>query len=377
MSGRLQPSTISERGRPAAPICLSAAICLAVWMGAAWTARAAEDDQAAGRLDPQTVVATVAGVTAQPAPPTKTGAAARLEAEPIVAGEVYQVLAEALRGRAVNSDDPAVVAHALEQVINRRLVAAHLVETGYGAGPEEVDALWAELLERLAAGDVTVEAFLKERGTSESALRRQLAWNVAWHRYLEGQLTDEALQRHFDAHRRHFDGTELRVSHILLKVEESAGKSSGKDRSAVVREAEQLRGDILAGKLTFAEAAERHSAGPSRRQGGDLGFIPRRARMVEAFSRAAFALEKGEISPPVTTQFGIHLIQCTDVKPGTLTWQDVRGDLAAAVARELFADLARPLRAKAKVEYSGAMPHLGEGNEGGKRKAEGGRQKAE
>jgi hypothetical protein len=338
-------------------------------MGAAWTACAAGDDQAAPRLDPQTVVALVAGGMAQPAArPAKTGAAAGREAEPIVAGEVYQVLAEALRGRAVNSDDPAVVAHALEQVINRRLVAAHLVETGYGAGPEEVDALWAELLERLAAGDVTVEAFLKERGTSESALRRQLAWNVAWHRYLEGQLTDEALQRHFDAHRRHFDGTELRVSHILLKVEESAGKSSGKDRSAVVREAEQLRGEILAGKLTFAEAAERHSAGPSRRQGGDLGFIPRRDRMVEAFSRAAFALEKGEISPPVTTQFGIHLVQCTEVKPGTLTWQDVRGDLAAAVARELFADLARPLRAKAKVEYSGAMPHLG-GKEEGRRQS--------
>ncbi|MEX2118560.1 MAG: peptidylprolyl isomerase [Pirellulales bacterium] len=375
MSG--QPSTISERGRPAAAICLAAPICLAAWMGAAWTARAAGDDQAAPRLDPQTVVATVAGGTAQPAPPAKTGAAGGGEAEPIVAGEVYQVLAEALRGRAVNSDDPAVVAHALEQVINRRLVAAHLVETGYGAGPEEVDALWAELLERLAAGDVAVEAFLKERGTSESALRRQLAWNVAWHRYLEGQLTDEALQRHFDAHRRHFDGTELRVSHILLKVEESAessGKSSGKSsssgRSAVVREAEQLRGEILAGKLTFAEAAERHSAGPSRRQGGDLGLIPRRDRMVEAFSRAAFALEKGEISPPVTTQFGIHLIQCTEVKPGTLSWQDVRGDLAAAVARELFADLARPLRAKAKVEYSGAMPHLGGKEEGGRRKAE-------
>ena len=68
--------------------------------------------------------------------------------------------------------------------------------------------------------------------------------------------------------------------------------------------------------MTFADAAEKYSAGPSRAKGGDLGFIPRHGIMVEPFARAAFVLAKGEISPPMATVFGIHLITVTDVKPG-------------------------------------------------------------
>ena len=114
----------------------------------------------------------------------------------------------------------------------------------------------------------------------------------------------------------------------------------------------------MGSKLTFADAAKRFSAGPSREQGGDLGFIPRRDRMVEAFSAALFSLKKDEISLPVVTFFGVHLIQCTDEKAGTKTWQDARVELAAAVVQDLFARLAAEERKQTPVEYTGAMPHL-------------------
>ncbi len=120
----------------------------------------------------------------------------------------------------------------------------------------------------------------------------------------------------------------------------------------------ELRREIVGGESTFAAAAEKYSEGPSRRSGGDLGFIPRHERMVETFSKAAFALAKDEISPPIVTPFGVHLIQCTDVRSGTKSWTDVRSELAAAYAQDQFHKLADEMRPTVMIEYNPAVPHL-------------------
>lgn len=72
-------------------------------------------------------------------------------------------------------------------------------------------------------------------------------------------------------------------------------------------EAEDLLRKIEAGEL-FEDLARRFSRCPSSKQGGDLGQFGR-GRMVEAFEEAAFSLEPGEVSQPVRTRFGYHLIQ--------------------------------------------------------------------
>ncbi len=88
---------------------------------------------------------------------------------------------------------------------------------------------------------------------------------------------------------------EIRASHILVKTKEQADK---------------LLEEIKAGK-PFAQAAQEVSLCPSGQNGGDLGYFGR-GMMVKPFEDAAFALTKtGEISAPVETQFGWHLIQLT------------------------------------------------------------------
>lgn len=88
--------------------------------------------------------------------------------------------------------------------------------------------------------------------------------------------------------------TEVRASHILVKTKE---------------EAEKLLDEIKGGK-SFAEAAQENSLCPSGSAGGDLGYFGR-GMMVKPFEDAAFNMEVGEVSDPVQTQFGWHLIQLT------------------------------------------------------------------
>ena len=90
---------------------------------------------------------------------------------------------------------------------------------------------------------------------------------------------------------------EVRASHLLVDSEEQALN---------------LREEIVAGK-DFEEVAKAVSKCPSGRNGGDLGFFGR-GRMVPEFDQAAFTQPVGEISEPIKTQFGYHLLVVTETR---------------------------------------------------------------
>ena len=89
----------------------------------------------------------------------------------------------------------------------------------------------------------------------------------------------------------------VRASHILVKTLDEANK---------LLEETQNGAD-------FAELAAKHSLCPSGRNGGDLGFFGK-GMMVKPFEDAAFSMEVGEVSAPVETQFGWHLVKLLDKK---------------------------------------------------------------
>lgn len=92
------------------------------------------------------------------------------------------------------------------------------------------------------------------------------------------------------------DVREVRASHILVSSR---------------KEALQLKRDIKNGSITFEDAAMKYSQCPSGRNGGDLGFFNRK-QMVQSFADTAFDLKIDEISDPVGTKFGWHIIKTTD-----------------------------------------------------------------
>lgn len=106
-------------------------------------------------------------------------------------------------------------------------------------------------------------------------------------------VTDEEVKAFYESNPDMFKGEEsVRAKHILVDSEEKA-----KEVKAAID-----------GGLSFEEAAKENSSCPSSSQGGDLGAFTR-GRMVPEFEDAAFALAIGEVSEPVKTQFGYHLIK--------------------------------------------------------------------
>ena len=115
--------------------------------------------------------------------------------------------------------------------------------------------------------------------------------------------------------------------------------------------AAQLKQDIAAGKLSFADAARQHSQAPSGKEGGDIGWIERQQPMPEDFTRVAYSLKPGEVGEPLVSPFGIHLITVLEERPGGKQWRQVQDELRPAVALYLFRWIADRERAGAKVEY--------------------------
>ena len=276
----------------------------------------------------------------------------RVDDSEITVGHVKRQLLPALQGRKPSAGAlQRLQAKTLSLLIDRRLVLRYLHRTKQGGSEQDIDHRIEQFARHLARRRQTISQHLDETNQSSEDLRRRVAWEIGWQRYLDKHMTDQTLQKYFESHRRHFDGTRLQVAHILLQPE---NKDSDHSITATAARATEIANRIATQELTFAEAAQEYSDAPSAKVGGDIGTISRRAPMPESFSRAAFALERGEISPPVHTKFGVHLIQCAEVQPGDRTWQDVRPELIRALRRELFQQAADRERRLAPVEFTSA-----------------------
>ncbi|HDZ62830.1 MAG TPA: peptidylprolyl isomerase [Nitrospirae bacterium] len=134
------------------------------------------------------------------------------------------------------------------------------------------------------------------------------------------QLSEEELKDFYDKHPDEFNqGLQVKAKHILVDTEKEAKE---------IQEKLQKGGD-------FAELAKAHSKDKgSAVNGGDLGFFTK-GRMVPKFEHVAFNLKPGELSDPVKTQFGYHLIQVTEKKEGTLrAFEEVKASIERRLKME-------------------------------------------
>lgn len=160
-------------------------------------------------------------------------------------------------------------------------------------------------------------------------------------------LTDEAMRKVYDeAVKQIGEEQEVHARHILFRAQAGDDKSGkeaeDKVKAAIVR---------LKKGEDFAKVAGEVTEDPSgKANGGDLGYFTKE-QMVPEFSEAAFKLDKGQISDPVKTQFGWHVIKVEDkrVKPAP-KFEDVKPQIENYVTRKAQAELVTKLRADAKIE---------------------------
>ena len=137
-----------------------------------------------------------------------------------------------------------------------------------------------------------------------------------------GMQVDEAgLRQYYDqvAAERYMDAERRRARHILIE--------SGSDDAAAKKTAEEVAAQAKAGG-DFAALAKQYSADPgSKDQGGELGWATREAYVPE-FAEAVFTMQAGEVSAPVKTQFGWHVIQVEEIQPAhQRSFDEVRAEL--------------------------------------------------
>lgn len=130
-------------------------------------------------------------------------------------------------------------------------------------------------------------------------------------------VSDDEVKKFYDEHKSEFvSGETVEASHILVDTEEKAL---------------EILADIKAGKISFADAAKEHSSCPSSAQGGSLGAFGR-GQMVPEFDKAVFEMNVGDVSEPVKTQFGYHLINLTAKNESAeIPFEQIRAELSKKV----------------------------------------------
>lgn len=320
-----------------------------------------------GRLvSPRLIIGIVAGVAIGNAaraaePPADTGPSAvvaTVGAVPILRAELDAVLQRAGNGGPDASTPNRSVqlqALALEQLIDQRLLRAEIEREGIVVGAAEIDAALGKLRAQVTARGVEWSEFLAKSGRSEAFLREQLALELGLDKLIKPRMGADAVAATFQKHHREVDGTRLRVSHVVLRPDVGRGEEAVQQ---CLQRAEQIRGAVLRGELSFADAARRHSVGPSRMQGGDIGWISRKAPCLEEFARIAYTLAKGDVSQPFATPYGVHFVTVTDTDPGRLGLEAVRPQIESMLAAEVLRERLARARAATPIEYAPGVPHF-------------------
>ncbi|WP_432241365.1 SurA N-terminal domain-containing protein [Herbaspirillum robiniae] len=152
----------------------------------------------------------------------------------------------------------------------------------------------------------------------------------------QSAVTDDDIKSYYEQNKKQYSTDEQRrASHILITVKKDAPAA---DKAAAKAKAEGLAAQLRKNPGDFAKLAKANSQDPgSAENGGDLGYFGHGA-MVKPFEDAAFSLKQGEISAPVESDFGYHVIEVTGIKPAAVKSLDsVKDEIAGEIKKQIAA----------------------------------------
>jgi peptidyl-prolyl cis-trans isomerase C len=246
----------------------------------------------------------------------------------------------------------------LETLINVKLLNQFLARQRLPVAQDKIDADLANIEKGLKEQGSDLASALIQSGNTMEDVRKQLAFRQQWLAFVTIRATDAELKKFVAANQDLLDGTQIRASHIMLKLGENATpaeKEKARQRLLAIKR------DIESNKYKFAEAANKFSQEENKTEGdgGDIGYFARNQGILEQFEVPAFKLKVGQISEPVETMHGYHLILVTDRKPGTPFKLEAQKPLAKSVySAELQKSIVQAARKAAKVEIKPAPADL-------------------
>lgn len=255
----------------------------------------------------------------QPAAPGANPKVMTVNGQPVYAAEISLMMQNVqgyLKSQGREAPEEEIAQVATQRIVEQKLLAQEA--TRFGVKPDEQRiAQMMQMTERQAGGRDKLEGILAKGGSNPAQLEQMFREMELGRAFIAQQVqptievSDQEIATFYAEHPQDFMREEqVRARHILAKLDASADESA---RAAARGKAEQARQRALAGE-DFAALAKELSDDASAAQGGDLGFFEK-ARMVPAFADAAFALQPGEISAVVETQFGYHVIKVEERRP--------------------------------------------------------------
>lgn len=249
------------------------------------------------------------------------------ELEAIAANDVYLAQLEqqggAVLGQGKGSFDTAFVARVLTRQILLELVHQEVAQRGLEISDAERQVARQEVSNQLG-GDQVFQGFPEQY--RNTLVRRQAEVVALQETFADTPINDQAVSEYYEQNKAQ-QFSETCVSHILFAPQPAGERPdlpADADASALIAEAKRAKARIEAG-AAFEDVAAELSKDPSGQSGGSLGCVGP-GNFVPEFEAAMDQLQPGQVSDPVRTQFGIHLIKVTErrVKPLDEVEDDVR-----------------------------------------------------
>jgi peptidyl-prolyl cis-trans isomerase C len=249
-----------------------------------------------------------------------------------------------------NENRETVYRETVDSLINTKLLTQFLTRQKVPVTAERVEQEIENLQKQLQKDGQDLASALLQNGISMDDIRKEYENRIRWSDYLKSKATDAALRKFVADNRDLFSNTQVRASHILLKVEPDA---SAADKEKIKQKLLGIKNDIEQNKITFSVAANKYSEDPANEggAGGDLDYFTLNTGLIEEFTDVAFKLKKGAISGSVETPFGFHLIQVTDRKEGKpIDFEQNKPLIVQAFAGDLQKSVVTAERKTAKVD---------------------------
>ena len=199
------------------------------------------------------------------------------------------------------------------------------------------------LIEFLIENQLLAEAAIKNKLGDGAGFESRMAYwkrralrEAYFDKSIQSLITDAEAKAFYDSQAKTArSGPQIRARHILVKTENKANEIF----------------ELIAHDGDFVELAKKHSTGPSAPQGGDLGYFGK-GQMVPEFQKAAFALKVGEVSHPVKTKFGWHIIKVEGRRDSSMPpYPQLKPRIVEHLARQKTRQITTQMRKGAKVEY--------------------------